>query len=282
MSYPYSPAPATAPSPPPRAAVPGKIKPGAGRYVLGALLIAAGVITAIVLLVVWLVQASDRVDKFARFRVRPQGGGQATLTFAKPGTYTVYYEYEGKVDGTKISNDSDPPSQLTIDIKDPSGASVPLTDDNNDVTFSFNGRAGRAIKKVKIPSAGEYSFSVTSSATDDFAIAVGKEVLGTIVPWIIGAAAAFLVGLGLGLALIITTASKRGKVKRRRRLEQLAAQPYYGAPAYGATAAYPAQYPTPAQWSPPPGPAPAPSSASPPLSPPEPPAGGSPWGPPEP
>jgi hypothetical protein len=285
MSYqPYAPAP-TAPAPPPPA---GKLKPGVARYVIGGLLIAAGVITAISLLVAWLVQTSDRVDKFGRFRVPPEGA-QATLTFAKPGTYTVYYESTSKVDGQKIENgNTDPPSQLAISVVDSSGTSIPIESKNTDFTFSFNGKVGRAVGEVRIPTAGSYTVSVTSNATEDFAIAVGKGVLGTIVPWLIGAIAAFLVGVGLGLALIITNGLKRGQAKSRRRLAERGYAPYgaaaaaTGPPGFGAPGAYPPGPYQPAPdappWSAPPPPATPPSA--PPAAPgPEP--GESPWGPPQ-
>ena len=93
-----------APPPPPapvtttRPAVSTKIRPSVAWYWIGGLLIAAGVIGALVILGIWAARASDAVDNFARMKVAPGASQQGQgFNFARAGTYTLYYEYRSEV-----------------------------------------------------------------------------------------------------------------------------------------------------------------------------------------
>jgi hypothetical protein len=295
MSY-QQVAPPAPPPPAPPAQEP--IKPGRRWYWIGGILIAAGIATAVALIAVWLVRTSDTVDKFARFRVPPEGATQA-LDFKKAGNYTIYYEWRSKFtdpDGSRqnIDNsDHDAPTQLSIAVTGANGP-VPVTArEDEDVTFSFNDKVGRAVAKVNIPAPGTYVMKVTSNATSPFAIAVGKGIIRTIIPYALIGGGAFLLGLALGLTCIIVTAVKRGRRKRERRAAEQAAlggSGGYGAPPTPAPA-YPGA-PPPSQWTPPtwdaPPAAPAPTPPAPPPTapfpappPPSPsPEKSPPWGPP--
>jgi hypothetical protein len=282
-----------APPPPPATAtsatpvVKTKIRPGAGRYWLGGILIAAGVIGALVILGIWAARTSDAVDNFARMRVT-NGQGDQAFTFTRSGTYTLYYEYRSEVDGEEIRNgDHDAPSQLAVVVKDANGATIPTRSYDDDFSFSFNDKLGPAFARVSIPAAGVYELSVTADNTQPFVVAIGKGVLQSIWPgWLLGAIGAFVVGVGLGLALIITTAVKRGRRKRELRRAAATTTGTYG---YGVPAAYaPAPQPGPS-WTPPPAStpdwgvpgAPPAESAPPPAPAPAPtPPSEDPWGPP--
>jgi hypothetical protein len=233
-----------------------KIRPGAGWYWIGGVLIAAGVIGALVILGIWVARTSDAVDNFARMKVTADGGDQA-FTFSNAGTYTLYYEYRSEVDNEQIRNDDhDPPSQLQVTVKDANGTEVPTRAYDNDFSFSFNDKLGPAFARVDIPAPGVYELTITSNASQPFVVAIGKGGLQSIWPWwLLGAAGAFLIGVGLGLAAIIVTAVKRGRRKRDLRRATAAAAGGY---AVGPTAAYPGAYtPAPApvggpEWTPPP------------------------------
>jgi hypothetical protein len=272
-----------APPPATSAPVATKVKPSGWWHVLGALLIVAGVGGAIALIAVWAARTSDAVDKFARVRVPPEGTA-ATLSFRKAGEFTIYYEWRSKADGQTIDNsDHDPPSDLTITLTNSAGQQLPLRPKSGDFTFSFNNIAGRAVYAVDVPQPGEYTMKITGTASEPYAISIGKGVLSTLWPWALGAVGALLLGLGLGLWIITTTGLKRGRAKRARQRES----------GYGPTGVYdwapaPAAAPTTA-WTPPPSAEPqpwtAPPSAEPqpwtaPPGPASPPGGGSPWGPP--
>jgi hypothetical protein len=295
MSY-QQVAPPAPPPPPPAPVTQEPIKPGRRWYWIGGILIALGIATAVTLIAVWLVRTSDTVDKFARFRVPPEGATQP-LDFKKAGSYTIYYEWRSEFtdpDGTKQSIDNsehDAPSQLTIAVTGPNGP-VPVTaHEDEDVTFSFNDKVGRAVAKVNIPSPGTYTMQVTSNATSPFAIAVGKGIIRTVIPYALIGGGAFLLGLALGLTCIIVTAVKRGRRKRERRAAEQAALGGYGPGGYGAPpppvpaypgAPSPASEGTPPAWGAPPPPSPPPPPTTPLPAPPPPSSPGDtpPWGPP--
>jgi len=253
MAPPPPPAPATTTTGP---VVPTKIRPSAAWYWIGGVLIAAGIIGALVILGIWAARASDAVDNFARMKIVPGADQQGQgFNFARAGTYTLYYEYRSEVDGEKIRNpEHDPPRQLQVTVRDDAnGTEVPVRSYDKDFAFSVNDKLGPAFARVDIPAPGTYTLGVTSDAASPFVIAIGKGVLQSIWPWwLLGAIAAFLVGVGLGLAAIITTAVKRGRRKREQR-RALAAASGYGT-------GYPGNYA--------PVPAAGPSWTSPPASPP--------------
>jgi hypothetical protein len=296
MSYQQVAPPAPPPPAPPPPVAQERIKPGRRWYWIGGILIAAGIAAAVTLIAIWLVRTSDTVDKFARFRVPPEGASQP-LDFKKAGTYTIYYEWRSRFtdpDGTQqnIDNsDHKAPSQLTIEVTGPDGAVHPTAHEDEDVTFSFNDKVGRAVAKVAIPTPGTYTMKVTSNATEPFAIAVGKGIIRTIIPYALIGGGAFLLGLALGLTCIIVTAVKRGRRKRERRAAEQAALGGYGAPppplpAYPGAPA-PAPEWTPPTWDAPPAapppaePAPPPTTPLPAPAPPSPSPGTTPpWGPP--
>jgi hypothetical protein len=292
-----------APPPPPAAAtttgpvVPTKIRPSAAWYWIGGVLIAAGVIGALVILGIWAARASDAVDNFARMKVVPGADQQGQgFNFARAGTYTLYYEYRSSVDGEKIRNpDHDPPRQLQVTVtNEANGTEVPVRSYDKDFAFSVNDKLGPAFARVDIPAPGTYTLGVTSGATSPFVVAIGKGVLQSIWPWwLLGAIAAFVVGVGLGLAAIITTAVKRGRRKREQR-RALAAASGYGTRYPGTYAPVPAGGPS---WTSPPATTPGwgspgtpdtpPTNPTPPASPTpkpapptSPPGSDDPWGPP--
>jgi hypothetical protein len=238
MSYqpmaPPAPAPATAPVTPSSRA---KIRPSAAWYWIGGVLIALGVIGFFVVLSIWFLRASDAVDKFARVIVPPEGA-QADLQFKKGGEYTLYYEYRSEVDGQRVNNsDHDTPSELAVTITDPNGANIPVRPYTNDFSVSVNDKLGPAFGKMNIPAPGTYTMKITSTASAPFVVAIGKGVLQSVWPWwILGALAVFVIGVGLGLFSIISTAVKRGRRKRDLRRGQ---QRALGAPlpAYAGAAA---------------------------------------------
>jgi hypothetical protein len=247
-----------------------KIRPSAAWYWIGGVLIALGVIGFFVVLSIWFLRTSDAVDKFARVIV-PPGGAEADLQFKKPGEYTLYYEYRSEVDGQRVNNPNhDPPTQLAVTITDQNGTNIPVKPYTSDFSVSVNDKLGPAFGKINIPAPGTYTMKVTSAATAPFVVAIGKGVLQSIWPWwLLGALALFVIGVGLGLFAIISTAVKRGRRKREmRRAQQMAlggAVPAYAGVGAGEAATAWSTPPPPAGWGspgpggypPPPGEAPA-------------------------
>jgi hypothetical protein len=282
MAPPPPPAPATTATP----VVTTKIRPSAAWYWIGGFLIAAGIIGCLAILGVWAVRTSNAVDDFARMKVEPTGGEQG-FSFASAGKYTLYYEYRSEVEGEKIRNgEHDAPSQLQITVTDANGTEVPVSSYDDDFSFSFNDKLGPAVAQVTIPEPGNFTVAVNSNATAPFVIAIGKGAIQSIWPWwALGALAALVVGLGLGILAIVMTAVKRGARKREQRRQQAAVAGY----GYGVPATYPGTYtpaPAPAPgpaWTPPPSTSPGwdvPGGGTPEPAPP-PASTDDPWGPPK-
>ncbi len=279
-------------------AAPPPIRPRKVWYVVGVLLIVAGIVGGVGLFIGGLVSTSRTVDGFGRF-VAP---ASKSLKFQRSGTYTIFYEYLGEVCGepsgcVKIDAPETPPASLTIRLTDAAGRSVAVDrSGDTDRTFSFGGRAGTSVASVDIPAAGEYVIEV-GGGTDRYGIAVGRGVLGTLVRWILGGIAAGVVGVLVGVVLLIVTGVRRGRRRREASAGRPAPSPYvpgpvvpYGAPAPASpplspvgtppTVPPPSAPPAPPFVAPPPAPAPLappPPAAPPPLAPPAPPSS---WGPP--
>ena len=275
MSFPP---PTLTPEPP----APTKIKPGKGWYWVGGLLLAGGILGAIALAIAGVLHLKGTIDDFGRFKVTG-GSGAATVTFDKPGSYSIYYESKSKVcpdlttgaDCTKetVKGDSDPPDRLDISItKD--GQSLQVGKAEHSLDYTLGDYSGTEVAVVDVDEPGAYSMVVETRREGDFVIALGKDVVGTIVPWLVGALAVAAVGVVLGLVTLIVTGVKRS---RRKRAAAMAASTLYPAapPVLVATpvpvAAAPPPTTSPGGWSAPPvppPPAPPPPPAAPPMPPP--------------
>ncbi|HEX6786420.1 MAG TPA: hypothetical protein VF076_04445 [Acidimicrobiales bacterium] len=223
-------------------ATPTKIKPGKGWYWLGALLLAGGLLGGLALAVAGFLSLKNTVEDFGRFKVT-NGQGSATVSFEKPGTYTIYYESHSKVcqDLTQsgsgcttetVRGPKSPPAGLSITIsKD--GTDLDVRGAKNSFDYTLGDYTGKAVGSVKVDEPGAYSMVVQTRREGDFVIALGKDVVSTIVPWLIGALALALVGVVLGLLVLILTGVKRGR--RKREAAMAAATQYPSAPPLVAT-----------------------------------------------
>lgn len=191
-----------------------KLRPSGVWYLFGSLAIAAGIAAFVASIVIGLARMSDTVDNFTRFTVAPNGV-VATVDFARPGTYTLYYEYAP--DASSVEQEL--PGDLEVTITGVDDTSVPFSTGGDEVSFSVSGeRAGRSAGEFTLPAAGKYDIQVTGgSPRAPFEMAVGKGVLGTLGRTVLlGAGIGGALGL-LGLATLITTGVKR---KRAKRIEQ--------------------------------------------------------------
>jgi hypothetical protein len=210
-----------------------RLRPRALWYWIGAALILAAVVTSISMIIAGVVSTSRSVDHFARF-VAP---GEATLTFTKGGTYTIYYEYRSTVDGKSYSTSSDPPP-LSLTLRNASGGTVPVKAKSNEVSFSVNDRAGKSIAEFSIAGPGTYTLTADSPGNNEpFVLAIGKSVFGTLLAWAVsGLVIGFVLGVA-GVVIIIVTAVKRGRRKRAAKASYPSGpgmgSPYGNASAYG-------------------------------------------------
>jgi len=206
------------------------------------LLLAGGILGGLALAVAGFLTLKNSVDDFGRFKVT-NGQGSATVSFEKPGTYSIYYESHSKVcqdlnqSGSGCTTETvrgpkSPPAGLGITIsKD--GKDLEVKGAKNSFDYTLGDYTGKAVGSVKVDDPGAYSMVVQTRREGDFAIALGKDVVSTIVPWLIGALAVAALGVILGLLVLILTGVKRGR--RKREAAMAAATQYPAAPPFVAT-----------------------------------------------
>src|SRR6266540_6960066 len=176
----------------PEPARPAKITPGKGWYWLGALLVAGGIIGGVVVGIVGVVRLIDTIDNFGRFKVE-NGVGSATVNFEKAGKYSIYYESQSKVCAdlsqgssgcTKdtVSGAKDPPPRLDISISNDAGA-LDVKAADHSIDYDFGDYAGQEVATVQVDRAGAYTMTVQTQRTGEFAIAIGRGWVSSILRW---------------------------------------------------------------------------------------------------
>lgn len=136
------------------------IRPRAGWYVLGAVIIGGGLVAAFLLLVVGAFGYLRQIEDLARF----DAPGPATLDLPA-GDLVVYHEPTG---GVLYRGDA-----LALEVHDAAGDAVPVGPPQVDDTYVSGTRRGGSVASVEVSTAGAYRVSVDAAVPG--AIAVGPE-----------------------------------------------------------------------------------------------------------
>jgi hypothetical protein len=229
--------------------------PGKGGIWLGVLLIVAGIGGAIATLIAQQAAYEGTVENLER----ALPGYRTELVFEETGTFTLYYEYAGefttRLDGSEQDITlaaPDTPPEFDVRLLDQNGEEVRLREDVPDVSYDASGFKGTAYRQVSIDDVGRFTLEIVPDAgSSAFALAVGKGTVSepsAVLPAVIG-----LVGLGLGLLVILISASRRKRaMQMAARSAVLVPPPGYAVPTAPPTFAVPA--PPPSVWSAPPAP----------------------------
>jgi hypothetical protein len=251
------------------------LKPSKMWYWLGALSVLAGLIGGGVVMVSAFTSLNKTVDNFGRIRI--PGDEHCQLVFAKPGKYTIYYEYKTELPSrgescqpTGSQETIDAPEQhplgLEVSLVDGSGAELATTlSTSGDKSMSLHGHLGSALREVQIVTPGDYRLKVDGVDPNaaPFVLSVGRSGLAHVAPYILLGLAIGGFGTVLGAVGIIVTASRRRAGRRLRANQQAVAgaefaQPGFpGAPTPSPSLSYPPFTPTPMPSTPPPAPPPA-------------------------
>ena len=169
-------------------------------YWLGGALVAAGVLGAVVWLVVSFLAIDDKVGDFQRVPVP----GEETVGL-ETRKYVIYYE--------SSTADEFVPA-FSIDIVDAAtGAPTPIAGYGGTLTYSYSGHEGSAVATVTPPTAGDYLVRTDGDPGVGTAnVALGESLAGPLLRTILGA---FGIGAVLGLsgvALIGVTAVRRSRL----------------------------------------------------------------------
>ena len=197
--------------------------PSKSGYWVGALVIAAGVLGA----VIWGIGAvralTRRVDGFQRVPIT--GASDVQLG---PGGYVVYYE------GPGVAGEVPPLGLLITPAVGGPGLQIHPYGRNSprgqsSLRYSVGTHTGQAIGTVSIPVPGG-AFDVRSVGAGPGDVAIGRSVAPILAAGILGALGTGGLGLAIGVLVVALTVARRGKA---RRAQVAWASPPYGYPAYG-------------------------------------------------
>ncbi len=147
------------------------------RSWLGPLLIVAGLLGGTATYLAQQVNYRKRIDNLER----AVSGYTTTLTFEKPGTFSLYYEHAGTFDASfdgqeeqiTIESSEDLPD-FSAALKDDEGGAIELDRDVPALAYDVSGFKGREFAQATIDQPGDYTLEVVpASATDEFALAIG-------------------------------------------------------------------------------------------------------------
>jgi hypothetical protein len=142
--------------------------------------------------------------------------GSATFDLAETGTYTIFHESPGTIDGkTYMSGNI---SGLTVKITGPGGESMPVGLPSGKSTYSYGGREGVSFQSFTIATPGRYRMSAAYpdgkngaqavlAVEHGFALRLLFTVLKAVGFGIVGAIAA--------LVIFVVTFIRRARQRRR-------------------------------------------------------------------
>ncbi|MCU1454499.1 MAG: hypothetical protein JWN46_2645, partial [Acidimicrobiales bacterium] len=229
---------------------PARSGPSSAGYVIGSLLLVAGIAVGIVGAVVGVSRVIDTIDHYQRFPVRSGEVGR-TVVLSKTGRYSLFYEAPGVKSVSQI-----PP--IRVEITGPTGLQVVGPEyTGSSQSYQFSGRQGARFARFNVLVAGRYTFQVKGAALADVptdaSLAVGRDdFLKGVEILVIGLVGGGIIGL-IGIVVLIATAVRRSN-HRRQVAPAWAPQPWAAPPpAWGGPAQQPGPWtPPPAGWNPPP------------------------------
>ncbi len=180
---------------------------------LGSIFVIAGLVGAVVLWNAGTQRRASTIENFARAPI----GCDTTLDFVEPGAYLLFVETTGTLDGVRgdcdvegAYGDADSDADVEITLVDPDGAELDLNRSFGDVNYDAAGFRGVARFSVDIDDTDDHKLRAESDSGDAFVIAVGRDPSEGVAGLRVGAVAAGLLGLLVGLVFIML-GSRRSK-----------------------------------------------------------------------
>lgn len=191
-----------------------EVRPGRGWFVVGALVIAGGIATAIVGFVFSLIATVSLPD----FEAQVTSGQESSFTVADPGFQLGLYSSSGSGGQACV---------LLLPDGSESGFDSPGYSHN----VNIGSESWSLVGTYELSEAGEYTLSCSDgSTTTDFAVTNngegGVEIMQGVGSSLLWALLPSFLGLVLGLTIIITTAVRRNRCRRRLIVERQ--QRYHG------------------------------------------------------
>lgn len=143
--------------------------------------------------------------------------GTGFVTLAKPGTYMIFHETRGAIDG-RVYHSANDFSGMKVDIvPDAGGAAVPVEQPSAHSTYTIGSHAGESMLQFTVTQPGNYR--VTAAYADGQAgpktvLAIGTGIVGILFRAIAVVIGSIFLGFGLSLALLLTTCFRRRRMLR--------------------------------------------------------------------
>lgn len=169
-----------------------------GRIVLGVLLIAAGLVAAVAIALPPFLDVKDRIESFPKTRLS-EGAVQLEAR-----EYDVYLEVPT---GTGDFG-------WTLSVRDGGGADVPLRRAPGSVTYSWFGRDGERIAKLRVARAGRHL--VRGTGPPGARVVFARDVIGGIGRSLLLAGIAFLALVAAGIVVIVLGVARRPPQEPKR------------------------------------------------------------------
>lgn len=184
----------------------GPLRPSSVWYWVAGAIALAGIVGGIVLAIVTVVDTIDEVDAWPRIDVP----GTADVSLDR-GDHTLFLEYPGAYEGYRaIAPD--------VEVTSPSGVEIPVVRrPYGGTTYSWSGHQGESFASFFVPEDGTYQIEVVSDSEPLQEVAIGQDITGQVVLRVLGGMG--IAGLSVIAAgtIVVVTAMRRGKEKRRRR-----------------------------------------------------------------
>jgi hypothetical protein len=192
-----------------------RIRPARFWYWMAGAAVVAAVLWFALGLFLGFLSVNRQVEGFQRVPIP----GQAEVSFAEPGGYTLYYEGLGAADEQATI-----PSFNVALAPVSGGQEVSIRDYGGSATYDFAGHSGRALGTFQIDEPGRFLLQAEGEPRSGEAnVAVGPSVGPTIFRTVILTIAGTLILLLAGAVLAVVVAVRRNRA--RRLLPAPAAQP---------------------------------------------------------
>jgi Protein of unknown function (DUF2510) len=183
-----------------------RIRPALFWYWVAGAAVVAAVVWFAFSLFLGIRSINGQVERFQRIPIP----GQAEVSFAEPGGYTLYYEEWGAAD----EQPTIPPFRVSL-VSVLGGEEVSIRDYGGSQTYELGGHSGRALATFRIEQPGRFLLRTEGEPQDVEAnVAVGRSVgpgiFRTVIPTLAGT---MILVLG-GAVLAVVVAVRRNRARR--------------------------------------------------------------------
>jgi hypothetical protein len=190
---------------------PRRSGPSAALYVLGALVIVAG-------LVFGGMHCAKEFMAMGEWLTYVTVPGTETVTLTETGKYTIYHEHKSiRDDKPYWTTDANPGALDYVLTNTAAGKPVKVSTPVLHEEYTLGEREGVAIMVFTIAEPGEYELSATyrdGRTEPELVLSIGQGIMRRTIDWVMKSAAIVGAGILIGLVIIIITAVGRSRARR--------------------------------------------------------------------